>query len=417
MTIHIMVATTKGLVAIQKIYPQDPEIGSFVSLRGTSTECPITTSYRHFVKKGGGLIHEDFGNSSYRVNVSGEIHRGNSWQLGFYLAHAAHAQGVLGDGEPEEGDTVICATGELNTSERNVLAVNEIPLKLSLASTNIAKWQQFCKVLFLLPAGNISDVESTYPFNIMPVSSLDEAMEVMPAYAATTADESEEPKGIAVPPKQGEVFEQEEKAPYTRLNPLVALSIVSILGLWIYKSDLLNSKPNDVQTNVPTTQSQPQPETTAPVKTTKADRFFTLFVERSDDCSADNKTLSSLGYEGADIESLLISSSVCEIFGEIHSSIKQVFLVPTDTRQLIEVSVKEGRFVLPMPKGLEQDRSYWLVGFQQPLAVQQMRQLKGTLFESSSSSAPLVEWELKTFLDQSGHSYRFTRHRLLPKAG
>jgi hypothetical protein len=116
MKVHVFVATTQGLVAIQNIrLIDDADISSIVSVNGTSTIANISTAYHHFVKKGAGIIQQDFGACSYRVNISDRIDHGNSWQLAFYLAHAVEQQGVLGDGEVVLGDYVICATGEVNT--------------------------------------------------------------------------------------------------------------------------------------------------------------------------------------------------------------------------------------------------------------------------------------------------------------
>ena len=86
MKIHIFVATTQGLVAIQNIIPIDDRgINSIVSLNGTSTTSNISSAYHNFVKKGAGIIEQDFGSCSYRINVSDRIDHGNSWQLAFYL--------------------------------------------------------------------------------------------------------------------------------------------------------------------------------------------------------------------------------------------------------------------------------------------------------------------------------------------
>ena len=82
MKIHIFIATTQGLVAIQNITPIDDEdISSVVSVNGTSTTANISGSYHNFVKKGVGIIHQMFGACSYRVDISARIDQGNSWQV------------------------------------------------------------------------------------------------------------------------------------------------------------------------------------------------------------------------------------------------------------------------------------------------------------------------------------------------
>ena len=200
MKVHIFVATTQGLVAVQKIYEQDPEIGSVVSVNGTATISPITQAYRSFVNKGVGIIESDFGLPSYRVNIDRQIDQGNSWQLGFYLAHAAYAQGVLGNGDVAYGDMVLCATGEINTSERTILAVEQVPLKISKANHTATSWPKAVARFFLIPEENQVDTNDEDP--ILPtkfVSSLDDALLYLPAQAASEQTISEQKIVSAAP--------------------------------------------------------------------------------------------------------------------------------------------------------------------------------------------------------------------------
>ena len=91
MKLHVFVATTQGVVAIQNITPiDDAEINSIVTVNGTSTTANISSAYHGFVKKGAGIVQQDFGGTGYRVNLTERIDSGNSWQLAFYLAHVAN---------------------------------------------------------------------------------------------------------------------------------------------------------------------------------------------------------------------------------------------------------------------------------------------------------------------------------------
>ena len=161
MKIHIFIATTQGLVAIQNITPIDDEdISSVVSVNGTSTTANISGSYHNFVKKGVGIIHQMFGACSYRVDISARIDQGNSWQVAMYLAHLTQSKGLLGNGEVNDGDTVICATGEVNTTNHQILAVAEVALKFKLAQPQLDQWALLgAKVHFLLPQANQTDVK------------------------------------------------------------------------------------------------------------------------------------------------------------------------------------------------------------------------------------------------------------------
>lgn len=171
MKIHVFVATTQGLVAIQKVYAQDPDIHSVVSINGTSSVAPISCAYHQFVKKGAGIIEADFGGSAYRININGNIDSGESWQLGFYLAHAAHAVGALGDGNLQKGDIAICASGAINTSEKTVLAVEQLSIKAQRAKQHIASWPHDIEVCYLFPKANQNQAEAFSSTSQAPVKT------------------------------------------------------------------------------------------------------------------------------------------------------------------------------------------------------------------------------------------------------
>jgi hypothetical protein len=160
MKLHIFVATTQGLVAIQNITAiDDADISSIVSINGTSTTASISNAYHNFVKNGAGIIQQDFGACSYRINISQRIDQGNSWQLAFYLAHAAQKRKILGNGQVNPGDQVICATGEVNTTSRDIHRVEDVNLKQSLANKQIQQWRKMdVKTSFLVPKQNAQEI-------------------------------------------------------------------------------------------------------------------------------------------------------------------------------------------------------------------------------------------------------------------
>jgi hypothetical protein len=182
MKVHIFVATTQGLVAIQNITAiDDAEISSIVSINGTSTMANISSAYHNFVKKGAGLIQQDFGACSYRINISKRIDQGSSWQLAFYLAHAAERENMLGDGQVKLGDKVICATGEINTSSKEIQRISQLSLKQKLAAKQIKQWhKQHLDVSFLVPYANAQDIDKQLPLNIKRVRNLTQALAHLP---------------------------------------------------------------------------------------------------------------------------------------------------------------------------------------------------------------------------------------------
>lgn len=184
MKLHVFVATTQGLVAIQNITAiDDADISSIVSINGTSTTASISSAYHNFVKNGAGIIQHDFGACSYRINIAQRIDQGNSWQLAFYLAHAAHNKALLGNGQVNLGDQVICATGEVNTTSRDVHRVEEVTLKQSLAVEQIQKWQKMnVKTSFLVPKQNAQDITNQLPINTDLIINLEQALSFLPSH-------------------------------------------------------------------------------------------------------------------------------------------------------------------------------------------------------------------------------------------
>jgi hypothetical protein len=190
LTIHVFIATSKGLVAIQSITElQDVELQSVITINGSTDLATISSAYQRFVQKSTGVIQSEFGGHSFRANISRNIDQGSSWQLPFYLAHFIQANvtslapyidkthtdqthtdqtnsergqldaGVvqLGQGIPEAGDVVLIATGQINTSTGAIEAVNYVPDKCITASPQIKLWmKKGILVEFFVPANNLN---------------------------------------------------------------------------------------------------------------------------------------------------------------------------------------------------------------------------------------------------------------------
>lgn len=152
MPLAIFIATTSGPVEVQRITEEDPEIDSVVCLAGKAMPLPISHAYQDFVRQSSGIIQRDFGHGSYRVDLSGTIEDGYSWQLGLYLAHAAAAAGRLAS-KDTAGDHVVFATGEVDI-DRAVLSVEHIPLKLERLRAKAEECAAAgAEVTVLIPAG------------------------------------------------------------------------------------------------------------------------------------------------------------------------------------------------------------------------------------------------------------------------
>lgn len=157
MKTHVVIATTEGPAFVQRITAEDPGVQSVICLDGTAQVLPISAAYHAFVRRGSGVIGRDFGHDAYRVDVDARIDQGTSWQLPVYLAHALHAQGLLGDGRPRPGDRVLWATGEVDV-DLAVRPVAGVAQKLAQAVAPVRALRvQGVDVQLLLPTDNVGE--------------------------------------------------------------------------------------------------------------------------------------------------------------------------------------------------------------------------------------------------------------------
>ena len=153
--VHVFVATTKGLVAIQSIQHLPEHINSVVSVNHSTEIAQISHAYQDFVGLGSGVIARDFGHSAYRVNISHQIDQGQSWHLGFYIAHMLFEQQSLGDGKPKSGDQVLICSGQLDSTHNRVTRIEHLAQKMQLAQSQLAQWQsKNIMIEWVLPLDN-----------------------------------------------------------------------------------------------------------------------------------------------------------------------------------------------------------------------------------------------------------------------
>src|SRR5882672_1110659 len=94
--IRILIPTTNGPVEVLLLTREDPAIGRCVACIGGTTEiADIASAYHAFVVRPTGIVEQLFGHPCFRLDVSGRIDAGASWQLGVLAAHALHAQDRL----------------------------------------------------------------------------------------------------------------------------------------------------------------------------------------------------------------------------------------------------------------------------------------------------------------------------------
>lgn len=375
MKTHIFIATTQGLVAIQNITPIDDEdISSVVSVNGTSTTANISGSYHNFVKKGVGIIHQMFGACSYRVDISARIDQGNSWQVAMYLGHLAQSKGLLGNGDVSKNDTVICATGEVNTTNQQVLAVGEVAVKLKLALLQLEQWTALgAKVQFVLPKTNQSDVNEN-PYTIF-VSNLDEAAAVLPETTETVSSHSR----------------------YLVFVAAFILILVVFFGLIKFTS----TESDDHQSAIKTANT-PHAVLTKPIQ-------LVALLKQGKTCAKTSSQQVSLSKK---VFAELALSQLCELYIQTNNSTVQLLLVARDAYTVLPLTKDQQGWQIPLPKNRSSDRSYFLVSTTQTLSEEKTEQLR-LYREAMSKPKLLTESVLADWLETQGVEFAVYSHKLV----
>ena len=180
--IAVHVATTGGPVLIQRITPEyAPQ--SMICLGRTSEVLPISADYDDFVKPGSGVIMREFGpieENAFRLDASGPIGTGRSWQLGVYAAHAIDHSEACTLSNLEDADIVLWMTGMVDY-DLHIKAVDHIAEKASAAKDDFTKWLADGKRIFaIVPKGNnhkdLLSAKLPDGIEVLPVNSVEHAL-------------------------------------------------------------------------------------------------------------------------------------------------------------------------------------------------------------------------------------------------
>ena len=129
--LRVLIPTTSGTVEVLLLTEEDPSIRRSVAcIAGTTETADIAAAYNAFVTRPTGIIEELFGHPCYRLDVSGPIDAGSSWQLGILISHALHAVDRLAQ-EKDTHASVIWATGSVRPVDLTVGPVSHIPEKIA----------------------------------------------------------------------------------------------------------------------------------------------------------------------------------------------------------------------------------------------------------------------------------------------
>src|SRR5262249_37323253 len=96
----------------------------------------------------------------FRIDVSGRIDAGSSWQLGFFTAHALWAADRLAVSSAEH-EVLLWTTGTVGNSDLSVGEVGYVTQKLNLSLERLAKEARAGKqVVVALPAANGPEIDA-----------------------------------------------------------------------------------------------------------------------------------------------------------------------------------------------------------------------------------------------------------------
>ncbi|CCQ75280.1 DUF4384 domain-containing protein [Magnetospira sp. QH-2] len=139
----VFAATTDGPVRIERI-TAEPAPQSMICLGRTSEVLSISGGYDDFVRPGSGVILREFGpdeEDAFRLDISGPISSGRSWQLAVFAAHALRAAENAELAPVEQADRVLWLTGTVDY-DLNVGPVDHVPQKIEASRTLFAAWAE-----------------------------------------------------------------------------------------------------------------------------------------------------------------------------------------------------------------------------------------------------------------------------------
>jgi hypothetical protein len=197
--IAILIATTGGPVLVDRITPE-PAPQSMVCLRRQSDVLPISADYDDFVRAGSGVIMREFGpyeEGAFRLDVSGPIGTGQSWQLGVFAAHAIFKSETAVLSDLETADLIVWLTGTVDY-DLNVADVDHMAQKVESSAFVLADYiAKGTPILFgagLENAQFLADHRPPDGITVCPLNTTHDLLEILGLVAnvpETVVEESE----------------------------------------------------------------------------------------------------------------------------------------------------------------------------------------------------------------------------------
>ena len=183
--VRVLIATTKGPVAVEGIFDLEPGGYSTVAIGSTAVDVPgMLRNYVNFIAKSTGVIARSFGHDAFRLELSSEIHAGESWQLPVFLAHGLHRQGRLAEkGKP--ADAVVWATGLVDYQLR-VAEIGHVPEKIANSIDRLTTEKETGAAVHVVwPAANEADADDSLEDRLAAIADIhavDEIADLLRAF-------------------------------------------------------------------------------------------------------------------------------------------------------------------------------------------------------------------------------------------
>ena len=190
----ILVPTTKNVVGITDITEEDKGVLPVVCKSNELRPLDISNDYKNFIQNPTGIIEKLVNAQSFRLDLTDEIQTGESWQLGFAIAHLLKYRNSIEYSKSKSDlfnkSDIIWTTGKIN-SNLDILDVEhvEVKLKNSLSLFRKAKKKKL-KILILVSSKNLktilnfrkeyNDEEKLFnDIEIKPLSNLNELSKLL----------------------------------------------------------------------------------------------------------------------------------------------------------------------------------------------------------------------------------------------
>ena len=160
----VLIPTTQNIIGFSDITVEDKNVSPIVCVNNSLTPLPISADYNNFIKSPSGIVEKFTKISSYRLDLTSSIDTGESWQLGFLVAHLINHFGTLNFSKtdqliPKNSDNILWCSGAVNAN-LDLNDVSHIKTKLLNSKQIFDKALKQRKFLYLcVSKGNAKEVE------------------------------------------------------------------------------------------------------------------------------------------------------------------------------------------------------------------------------------------------------------------